>query len=154
MDAVTARHQAFRALLEALAMPGTRHPLAGSEPLALILDAVYSDVESALQSGAIAIAASELHSEAVANARRGSEVEPEGGATLFLQIDERTPWTPATICGPGIRGSMQLDVPFSTETVQARRRACAAFPCGVDIVAIDRDGAVFAFPRTTRMELS
>lgn len=149
---VTARHAAFRALLAALAMPGTRHRVPGADPLALLLDAIYVDVEAALASGAVAVVASVLSPQTIESAPRGEEMQPEAGATLYLQIDERTPWTRVKLSGPGVRGAIDVGIPLSREALDARARACASYPRGIDIVAIDRDATVIAFPRTTRIE--
>jgi phosphonate C-P lyase system protein PhnH len=151
-DSVTERHQAFRALLAALAMPGTRHQVPGDDALALILDSLYPDVESALQTRKITLAASAISPAVIESADRGKEIQPELGATIFLQIDEQTPWTDATLSGPGVNVSHDVKVPFAPETIAARARACAAFPLGIDIVVIDRNASVMAFPRTTRIE--
>ena len=152
MEAVIARHKAFRALLGALAMPGTRHPVPGAEPLALILDAIYTDVEAALTSGSVTIAASTLNPATIESAPRGEELQPESGATLYLQVDEHTPWTHVKLSGPGVRGSLEVNVPLSREALEARARACAHYPRGIDIVAIDAEASVMALPRTTRIE--
>ena len=150
---VTERHQAFRALLAALAMPGTRQHVPGNDALALILDSLYPDVESALQTRKITLAASEITPQIIETAERGEEIQPEAGATIFLQIDERTPWTDATLSGPGVHIALDTKVPFSPEAIAARTRACAGYPLGIDIIAVDRDATVVAFPRTTRIEL-
>ncbi len=144
---VKARHQAFRALLAALAMPGTRRHLPEGGGLPLILDAVYGGVVD----GRIVVH-SELRPEVVDAAERGEELAPERGATLFLLVDEATPWTTVRIQGPGVRRDAQLRVPFSAETLAARARACAAPPLGIDIVVVEGD-TVSAFPRTTKIEV-
>src|SRR5579875_1108214 len=123
---VKARHQAFRALLAALAMPGTRRRLPEGGGLPLILDAVYGDAVD----GRIVV---------------HSELRPE-------VVDEATPWTTARIQGPGVRRDAQLRVPFSAETLAARARACATPPLGIDIVVVEAD-TVSAFPRTTKIEV-
>lgn len=146
MSAVTDRHRAFRALLAALSMPGTPHELPVDAGLPLILDAIYGE----RRADAI-VAQSELRSEAIERADRGEEISPEGGATLYLLVDDETPWTQARIAGPGIRGHCETRVPLSRAALEARNRACAAFPQGIDIVALDR-AVVTAFPRTTRIE--
>jgi phosphonate C-P lyase system protein PhnH len=152
MDAVIARHQAFRAVLGALAMPGTRHPIPGAGPLALVLDAVYVDPDAAIASGDIVIVDSELMPAQLAAAKRGEEITPEGGATIYLRIDEHTPWTRASLTGPGINGTAHIEVPFTSAVLEARALVCAEFPRGVDIITIDRDAQVLAFPRTTLIE--
>lgn len=144
-SAISDRHRAFRALLAALAMPGTAHELP-APGFALLLDAVYGE----RMDGTI-VAESALDPETIARAPRGEEIAPEGGATLYLRVDERTPLTRARIEGPGIRGSTEADVPLSLAALEARNQACSAFPLGIDIVAID-GRAVRAFPRTTRIE--
>ena len=151
-DVVTSRHVAFRAVLAALAMPGTRHRIPSTDPLALVLDAIYTDVEAALASGSVAIASSAISEKTIENAPVGEEMQPEAGATLYLQVDEKTPWTRARISGPGVRGALDVDVPLSREALDARALACAHYPRGIDIVAIDRDATVTALPRTTRVE--
>lgn len=146
MNAVVDRHRAFRALLAALAMPGTRQELP-SPGLPLILDAVYGD-----RTDGVIVAESELRPETIARAKCGEEIAPEAGETLYLLVDDETPWTDARIEGPGIRGCSEARVPLSRAALEARNHACGSFPQGIDIVAIDR-AVVMAFPRTTRIEV-
>jgi alpha-D-ribose 1-methylphosphonate 5-triphosphate synthase subunit PhnH len=94
-----------------------------------------------------------LTAQAIESAPRGEEMQPEAGATLYLHVDEKTPRTRARLSGPGVRGSLDVSLPLSRDALNARARACASFPRGVDIVAIDRDATVTALPRTTRVEV-
>ena len=146
MSIVIERHRAFRALLAALAMPGTRHDLPAGGDFALLLDAIYGE-----HVPAAVVAHSALSAERIAAAERGDELAPQNGTMFYLRTDERTPWVAARVSGPGIRLPHVTCVPLATEALRARNEACAAFPLGIDVVALDGD-AILAFPRTTRIE--
>ena len=146
MSVVIERHRAFRALLAALAMPGTRHDLPAGSDSALLIDAIYGE-----NVPVAAIVHSALSAERIAAAERGDELAPQNGTMFYLRTDERTPWVAARISGPGIRLPYITGVPLASEALRARNEACAAFPLGIDVVAVDGD-AVIAFPRTTRIE--
>jgi phosphonate C-P lyase system protein PhnH len=145
MSTIVDRHRAFRALLASLAMPGTRNALPQGADLQLLLETVHGANWSDLT-----IASSNLEAHTIAAAPIGEEISPENGATLYLAVDASTEWTAARIHGPGIRGSREVSVPLGVAAIEARNRACASFPRGIDIVAVDlRD--IIAFPRTTSM---
>ncbi len=147
MALVEDRHRAFRTLLAALSLPATRQTLPSGGGIELLLDAVYGDRADAN------VARASLSVEHIANADRGSEIAPETGTLFFLVVDATTPWTPARVSGPGIRTTTEVAVPLARDALEARNEACASFPRGIDLVAID-GATVLAFPRTTRMEVT
>jgi alpha-D-ribose 1-methylphosphonate 5-triphosphate synthase subunit PhnH len=116
-------HEAFRALLLALAYPGRPRALPAADrdaALALLLEAVWRDAP-----GAVLVAAGHDASALIESAARGTETEPEAGVTVL-----RLTGAPA-----------------------ARERACAAPPLGVDLVLLDEQGVLLGLPRTTRVRV-
>jgi alpha-D-ribose 1-methylphosphonate 5-triphosphate synthase subunit PhnH len=145
VSVVVDRHRAFRALLAALAAPGNWQQLPPGCGIEELLDAMYAAPPPD------ALAESDLPAKRIAGAERGTEVAPETGATFFLCIDDATPWTHVRVAGPGVREPLLACVPLDAEALHARNAACAEFPRGIDLVAVD-GSAVVAFPRTTRIE--
>jgi phosphonate C-P lyase system protein PhnH len=144
---VKLHHQAFRTLLSAVAMPGTSHQLPPGVDANVLLDAVYEPPRDG-----VIVVRTEITPEVIAQADRGTALVPERGATLVLIGDRQTPSTPARLNGPGIREPSTFTVPLSREAIAERARACAEYPLGIDIIAID-GVTVRAFPRTTRIEV-
>jgi alpha-D-ribose 1-methylphosphonate 5-triphosphate synthase subunit PhnH len=145
-EIVKLRHQAFRTLLGALAMPGRVQRLPSGADAALLLDAVYGTPHD----GATVVD-SELTASLIESAERGTPLSPESGATLVLLVDGASPRTRSRLRGPGVRDTIETTLPLSIEAIAARERACADAPLGVDIIAIEGD-TVSALPRTTRIE--
>ncbi len=170
---VRLRHRAFRTLLGALAAPGTRaeSPLdpagaSGDAALALFVEAVYDERTPAWSDASIrlplpnAVALEEAHVLAVRGelepgvieaAKRGHAESPEGGATIFALSVDGAPEERVTLDGPGLDGPRGATLPLSRAAIEARARACAEFPTGIDIVFIDARGTIRALPRTTRI---
>lgn len=147
MDERTA-HRAFRALLLANAYPGRLQagpaPNAGGT-LEALREAVWVDAPQGplMMAGD---AASQLE-----EADRGTELEPERGATLIRLVDAGVPRLRAVLEGPGVDGAIRARLPLSPSELAARNRACAAYPLGVDLVFLEADGGIAALPRTTRV---
>ncbi len=81
----------------------------------------------------------------------GSLEEPERGATLILVVQALGRGGRLRLSGPGIEGERRVAVAgLAAEWLDARRRWCALFPRGVDLVLADRDRAL-VLPRTTRV---
>lgn len=81
----------------------------------------------------------------------GSLEEPERGATLVLVVDALERGRSLRLAGPGIDGERRVAVAgLAAAWLDARRRWCALFPRGVDLVLADRDRAL-VLPRSTRV---
>jgi len=89
--------------------------------------------------------------------RQGTEAAPEDGATAFicvsdLQGEAVRGSAMLELQGPGIRETATITVRglpvISQETIVATRRA---YPLGVDVFLIDRQGRCVGLPRTTRV---
>jgi alpha-D-ribose 1-methylphosphonate 5-triphosphate synthase subunit PhnH len=83
----------------------------------------------------------------------GSLEEPEGGATVILQVDgfERVE-TPMILNGPGIATQHILHVQgLHPEWLKHRREWNLGFPMGVDLILISQD-AIVAWPRTLQIK--
>lgn len=112
----------------------TGAPLAG--PLATACFAVFDREISAAQLGELPC---------------GSEVSPECGATVILQIDSLCDGAPLRLSGPGIETWRDIapDLPSAVRDylLQGARR----FPLGIDFLLVCADG-LLALPRTTLVE--
>ncbi|MGB3329230.1 MAG: phosphonate C-P lyase system protein PhnH [Thermomicrobiales bacterium] len=88
--------------------------------------------------------------------RRGSLEYPDDGAILLLLVDDLLAGgqRSVTLSGPGIDGTRRIALPgFTPETLAAREEAVAAYPMGIDILILDRQGRLIGLPRTTVVTL-
>jgi len=83
----------------------------------------------------------------------GSLVAPELGATIVLRVDGLGHGARELLLrGPGIAERRRVAVAGLDESwLRARRRWCAGYPRGVDLLLCDRR-QVLALPRTTRID--
>ena len=172
----------FRILLETLSRPGTLRQLPVGGLGAAVVPLALADVETTIavcgdeswaerivRATGAAVAVVE-QAELVAccgstdaatlrRLARGTALAPELGAKVGIdcrRLHADAPGeTTLTLTGPGVPGSTTLGVDgLGAEAVHAIRAANAAFPAGIDVWLIDRDGRIVGLPRTCRMEVS
>jgi alpha-D-ribose 1-methylphosphonate 5-triphosphate synthase subunit PhnH len=97
---------------------------------------------------------SELWSEAILEADRGTLADPHRGATVLVAapVPGEGEGRAHRLTGPGIETSVTVRLPGGSPWLEARRTACIEFPLGVDVIWARPDGTVVALPRTTRIE--
>ncbi len=101
---------------------------------------------------------------AVREARPGTPVSPETGATVLMGCSRLAAWpVPGSqggqggfaddLCmvelrGPGVRDANRFLVD-RVSWIAARAARCDEFPCGIEIVLVDGEGRVVAVPRSS-----
>jgi alpha-D-ribose 1-methylphosphonate 5-triphosphate synthase subunit PhnH len=99
--------------------------------------------------------------EALRAAKEGDLVDPQRGATIIALADrlvagsELVAGGELEARGPGIADSARFAVEFKDaspdEWIAERARRNVEFPLGVDLIFVDRDGGLMAFPRSTKL---
>jgi alpha-D-ribose 1-methylphosphonate 5-triphosphate synthase subunit PhnH len=91
--------------------------------------------------------------------RLGTEAAPEDGATAFICVSDiagelKSGGSVLELQGPGIRETATMTVwglpGVAQEAIVATRQA---YPLGVDVILIDRQGRCTGLPRTTRVSM-
>ena len=81
----------------------------------------------------------------------GSDLHPEGGATLVLPA-RLEQGAGLRLSGPGVDGTVEIAVDDVPEAAWAARAAVSRYPKGFEMFLIDGD-RVLGLPRSTRVEL-
>jgi alpha-D-ribose 1-methylphosphonate 5-triphosphate synthase subunit PhnH len=93
--------------------------------------------------------------EALRVAKEGDLVDPQRGATIIALADRLVAGGGLEARGPGIADSARFAVEFKDaspeEWIAERARRNVEFPLGVDLIFVDRDGGLIAFPRSTKL---
>lgn len=179
-DPVAEAQAAFRAVLDALARPGTIHPagagLAPPAPLqpataAMLLTLVDAETPLFLDPAFAAAAdwvrfhcGAPLCAEpadasflvcasmpALAALATGTDEEPQGGATVFLQLPALTGGAALRIAGPGLPAPATITAPLPADFAARWADNHAQFPRGVDLV-LCAGARLLALPRSLRIE--
>lgn len=168
------RHN-FRALCNALAMPGSTHHLHkafDSYTLACASVLLYAEVsyinltqedfwvlhslcnaKHENEQKADYIFTNTLDSKLLDNVKKGSFKEPEFSASVIYCYDDRAPLFTYKLQGAGIDGLKQQDYPLSPELAQAFLTHNAHFPMGYELYFLHtQSGELRALSRTTTME--
>lgn len=84
---------------------------------------------------------------------QGSDIAPEKGCTLIVEVEDIEVGDGLTLSGPGIHGTARLNVKGLPQSFWiARWEVQARFPRGIDIL-FTAGRMLAALPRTTRLEL-
>lgn len=167
----------FRALMEAMARPGTVHDLspwlggaaAWRGVLASLLDAKTSlaDCHQLLDRHDWPLLQADQEEPAAADyllcqgnlpptmtAKCGSLASPDQSATVVLHLDSLGAGSNCLgLRGPGIKGSQTLPVTGLDARWHAWRQQHLSFPLGIDMILVDQQN-IAAIPRTTRLEMT
>lgn len=97
--------------------------------------------------------ADDVHEELLEALPRGSDLAPQDGATLVIELPPPVAGPTLTIEGPGIETTATLPAGgLAPAFWRARAGLTAAFPCGVDLV-LCQGTVIRAVPRSTRLSL-
>lgn len=174
---VTESQRIFRAVLDALARPGTldRLPVIGgcpapllpllaladlSTPVCLLGDgadwagavrALTSAPVTAVSEARLVTALRPVTAAELAPVRTGTASEPEEGALVTLAVNSFSRNGPSFhLGGPGVPGTAELNVDgLPPGFTETRRALTAAFPAGADFLLVAPDGRIAGLPRTT-----
>jgi phosphonate C-P lyase system protein PhnH len=168
---VASLHRAYRAVLVALAYPGRRVPVAPTTEgaLALVLLSTWDREGRVAMAGSppplpwqprqvppeeaeLLVVGGGSSQGALARLPRGDEACPEAGATAVYAVSDAAVEQRVRLRGPGVPDRLDTELPLDGAELEARDAACAAWPCGVDLLVVDARGRVAALPRSTRVE--
>lgn len=166
----------FRAVLDALARPGTRRalPPVGDVPAALLPVLALADLDTPvsvlghegwgdalttatsapvgpLGAARLVAALRPLAAGEFAALRTGSAAAPEDAALVALAVPGLDGGRRLRLSGPGIPGSRTV-APRGLPPDLITARAATAFPAGPDLLLVAPDGAVIGLPRSTHVE--
>ncbi|WP_214319797.1 phosphonate C-P lyase system protein PhnH [Nonomuraea sediminis] len=169
----------FRALINALARPGTLERIApcagppalavaggladvevptavlGEEHLARALHLATSAPVATLGTARMVVALRPPTPEEIAAMPRGDALHPELGTRLILAVatlSESSATVRLSLSGPGVPGSRSLGVTgMPTEVFTALATANGDFPAGIDTFLVAADGTVAGLPRSIQI---
>jgi alpha-D-ribose 1-methylphosphonate 5-triphosphate synthase subunit PhnH len=175
-----AAQRAFRAVLDALARPGTPMalPPVADMPPALLPVLALADLDTpvcvlgddevagtwadALATATLAPVAPLAEARLVTalrplvigelgTVRTGSPAAPEEAALLAMAVPGLDGGPALRLSGPGIPDTRTI-APRGLPADLVAARAATAFPAGVDLLLVSPDGQLLGVPRSTRME--
>lgn len=83
--------------------------------------------------------------------KAGSDLYPDDGATIVVKAQIGT-GERLRLSGPGIDGSLEINIDGLPQGFWAKRADCLRYPMGFDIFLIDA-GRVIGLPRSTQIEV-
>jgi len=152
--------RAYRALLSAMAEPGTVHDARPGLPLVLATlidhEVIFAEVGDAHWRHAdfVLIRGGDSDRE-LARVRQGTPLDPALGATAIYELDAVGDGPVAlSLTGPGVgpRPRTLRLTGLSDAEVGLIQRTRAGYPCGVDVVLVDRTGRCAALPRSSTVD--
>ena len=152
--------RAFRALLSAMAEPGTVHDATPGLPLVLATlidhEALFAEVGDAHWRHAdfVLIRGGDSGGE-LARVRQGTLLDPALGATAIYELDAVGEGPLAlSVIGPGVgpRARTLRLTGLSDAEVGLIQWTRAEYPRGVDVVFVDRAGRCAALPRSSTVD--
>jgi alpha-D-ribose 1-methylphosphonate 5-triphosphate synthase subunit PhnH len=175
---VDAAQRAFRAVLDALARPGTTASLPSVDgvPAALLPVLALADLDTPvcvlgdspggdwadalttatsaptgpLAAARLVAALRPLETGELAGVRAGDAAAPEDAALVSLAVPGLDGGPSLRLSGPGIPGTRTI-APRGLPADLAATRAATAFPAGADLLLVTPDGQVLGLPRSTDM---
>lgn len=86
---------------------------------------------------------------AVEHAKCGTLSDPHKSATIVVKTDDEKT-IPARLCGPGINGVVEAELPeIAAQALKLRDAQFYEYPQGIDFIFIKGNGDLFAIPRLT-----
>lgn len=89
--------------------------------------------------------------EAIKNANIGDLINPEKGATIFIEVKDINKGIKVKLKGPGILGEKNIFLPLESSLIHMRNEKVSEYPNGIDLVFIDKEGNILSIPRTTKI---
>lgn len=138
------------AILLALLDPGLGLASVGSDDLHDVAARVCSITgahDAVVADADFVLVAAEKQTGVARQARRGTALMPELGATV-IYCSASVPRIVVRLTGPGIDGSKSASLGIAADELDARAAANASPPAGIDVLVVDGD-SVLALPRST-----
>lgn len=145
-------HRAFRAMLLAMARPGTRMPLRDAPDTGVAASQLLSSTWTVDDDGVVVLDG-EVGASSLLGLRRGTDERPEDGATVLIVVPDAAEMCPVRLRGPGVDGEVDTTLPLAPDVLAARAEACRQWPLGIDLVFVEPGPVVLGLPRTTRVEV-
>ncbi len=89
--------------------------------------------------------------DAIKNANIGDLINPEKGATIFIEVKDINKGIKVKLKGPGILGEKNIFLPLESSLIHMRNEKVSEYPNGIDLVFIDKEGNSLSIPRTTKI---
>ncbi len=165
----------FKALMNALSMPGSIHTieqLFSSNILAIANTLLYSEVEyfyegeedmslieaitfskKASNEKADYIFADCINENLFLKTKKGTSKDPEFSGTLIFKCQDFNKGSLVELSGPGINISKRLKIPLSKSFIAQFNQKNEFYPLGNEIILVSEEGSVMAFSRTTKIKV-
>lgn len=165
----------FRPMLQAMSRPGTPQSfnlLNGSEIMAAaalllypevnfhstipldwsLIEAITGSTSTTIPQADYLFCSEPCHS-LLEEAKCGTASEPEGGATMIIEVTDFSSGTPVLLSGSGINGQKHQTLPVSAAFLKLRGEKNRHFPVGIDLFFLSNTKEVMGLPRSTTVEI-